>query len=636
MTPELWERLKPLFHEALERNADQRSAFIDEACAEDSELRSNLKMLLDAEAETTEVSPAFFVANGSFSHADDTRFQVGETVLGRFRVVRLIGRGGMGEVYEADDLQLGRVALKTIRGKFEPSTDAFVRFRQEVLLARKITGPQICRIHEFFLIPATNGHRATAFLTMEYLDGITLAARLEKDRRLPWHEARQVALDLCEGLRLIHAEGIIHRDLKTGNIMLCNHGKSMRTVLMDFGLAMNAEVIERENGNGSSVSEEGWIVGTPEYMAPEQFESGPVSPATDVYAFGVILYEMVTGVHPYAAHTPIGAAIRRARHPASPSTVGVKVPPHLDRIIECCLEYEPTKRFQSAEEVARALRAGPANLRYLHRDRPWLFRTACALALVLATWGTVHWWHARQYYRPSTEALHWYDSGLSALREGNYVKATRALEQATNKEPQFVMAHARLAEAWFELDFQGSAQRELLIAEPEAFRLAPLDRMYLNAIQATITRDYSGGVERYRTILAWLPASSKADGYIDLGKAYERAGDTPRALQNYAQAARISADNPASFLHTAVLQSRLHHVTEADKAFQRAASLFSAEMNHEGIAELDFARGCAANDAGKLLCRGEKISRALLRRSQQTSQHPTGDSCINPTEQCCL
>jgi serine/threonine protein kinase len=609
MTPELWERLKPLFHEALERDTNQRSAFIDEACGQDSELKSNLKMLLDSEAETTEVTPAFFVANG-YSDGDNTRFQDGETVLGRFRVIRLIGRGGMGEVYEADDLQLGRVALKTIRGRFERSPDAFIRFRQEVLLARKITGPHICRIHEFFLIPATNGHRATAFLTMEYLDGITLANRLVQDRRLPWHEARQVALDLCEGLRTIHAEGIIHRDLKAGNIMLCNQGKSRRTVLMDFGLAMNAEVADRKTGGASSALEEGGIAGTPEYMAPEQFEGSPVTPATDIYALGVVLNEMVTGVRPYAAQTPIGAAIRRAHHPAFPSTMEVKVPPYLDRIIERCLEYEPSKRFQSADEVARELRAGSANIRYLHRDRPWVFRAACVLGLILAFWSGMHWWRARQYYRPSTEALHWYDSGLSALREGNYVKATRALEQATSKEPHFVMAHARLAEAWSELDFQGNSQRELLIAKPEAYRLPPLDRMYLDAIQATITHDYPRGVSLYRTILTRLPASIKADGYIDLGKAYERAGDPPHAIENYAAAARIDGNNPASFLHTAVLQSRLHHVSEAEKAFQRAESLFSAEMNQEGIAELDYARGYAANDGGK-----PKEALIILKRS---------------------
>jgi tetratricopeptide (TPR) repeat protein len=600
MTAELWQRLKPLFHAALERNAEDRAAFISMACGGDTELRSHLKKLLDAEAQSTGSLAGPLAAVADFFPESTTRFQAEEMVLGRFRVVRLIGRGGMGEVYEAEDLQLGRIALKTVRREIALSTGAFERFRQEVLLARKITGPQVCRIHELFLLPASDGHEATVFLTMEYLDGVTLAARLATDGPIPWREALRMAQDLCEGLRLIHGEGIIHRDLKSGNIMLCSH--SARTVLMDFGLAQGFEA-EGSGSHGPSIATDGVamaprIVGTPEYMAPEQFEGGSVSPATDIYALGIVLYEMVTGVHPYAGPTPIAAAIRRARHPASPSTVGAKVPPQWDRVIERCLEYEPAKRFQSAGEVAQALRPGFANLRYMHRDRPWVFRAVCLLALAAVVWGGFHLWQTRHYYRPSAEARRWYDSGVAALREGSYVKATRSLQAALNDEPRYVMAHARLAEAWADLDFQGNAQQEMLIAVPDARRLAPLDRMYMEAIQATITRDNPRGVEIYKRILNHLPPQDKAAGYVDLGMAYERAGDPTHALENYAQAAKLDTDNPASFLHTAVVQSHLHHVSEANQSFERAEKLFTAEMNQEGLAELDYARGYAANDGG--------------------------------------
>ena len=165
------------------------------------------------------------------------RFQPGELVLGRFRIIRPIGKGGMGEVYEAEDLQLGTIALKTIRHGIASSSDAFERFRQEVQLARRVSGPQVCRIHELYLLPASGRFEATAFLTMEYLDGITLYEKIQRDGPLPWKEALNITLEICEGLRLIHEKGIIHRDLKTGNIMLCKQAGATRIVLMDFGLA---------------------------------------------------------------------------------------------------------------------------------------------------------------------------------------------------------------------------------------------------------------------------------------------------------------------------------------------------------------------------------------------------------------
>jgi tetratricopeptide (TPR) repeat protein len=607
--------MKTLFHAALERNADERAAFVSAACGEDAELKSHLKRLLDAEAQPTGSQDGPLAAVAEFFPQSSTRFEPGETVLGRFHIVRLIGRGGMGEVYEAEDLQLGRVALKTMRREIALSDSAFARFRHEVLLARKITGPEVCRIHELFLLPATDGHEATVFLTMEYLDGMTLGERL-KDGPMPWKEALPVARGLCEGLRLIHAEGIIHRDLKTGNIMLCDQGRRRRTVLMDFGVAQNFEADGDGASRGSALGDglgrgAGMIVGTPEYMAPEQFDGGAVSPATDIYALGIVLYEMVTGVHPYAAATPIATAIRRARQPALPSRVGAKVPPQWDRVIACCLEYEPAKRFQTAEEVSQALRPGPANLRYLHKDRPWVFRAVCAVLLAMLGWGGFKLWQVRRYYRPSTEARRWYGAGVAALREGNDVKATRALQAALNEEPHYVMAHVRLAQAWFDLDFQGNAQQEMLIAVPDERRLAPLDRMYTEAIQATITHDNVRSIDLYKRILSRLPPSDRAVGYVDLGKAYERAGDPKHALENYTQAAKLDADNPASFLRIAILQSQLHHVPEANQAFDRAEKLFTAEINQEGLAELDYQRGYAANDNGNIRESKQYLERSL-------------------------
>jgi serine/threonine protein kinase len=375
MTPELWHRLKPLFHAALKKSTRNRAAFIDVACDGDLELKMHLKQLLDAEQQDTDSLDAPTARLNGFLYDNDTRFQSGELVLGRFRITRPIGRGGMGEVYEAEDLQLGTIALKTIRHGIASSSEAFERFRQEVQLARRVSGPQVCRIHELYLLPATGRHDATAFLTMEFLDGITLHEKIRRDGPLPWKEALSIVLEICEGLRLIHEKGIIHRDLKTGNIMLCEQTGVTRVVLMDFGLARDFSI---DANNSSHVERRGKtlpqiIMGTPEYMAPEQFDAKPVSPATDIYALGIILYELVTALHPYAANTPVAAAIRRAKHPLPPSSLRAGVPRQCDRVIERCLEYDAEKRFQSAKEIIRTLRPPE---RFLSR---WQLAIAAAL-----------------------------------------------------------------------------------------------------------------------------------------------------------------------------------------------------------------------------------------------------------------
>jgi serine/threonine protein kinase/Tfp pilus assembly protein PilF len=616
MTPELWQRLKPLFHNALEEATQDRAAYVAAACGNDPELKKHLEQLLQAEQQNTGTHDAPLANLNGFFEDRSARFQPGELVLGRFRIIRPVGKGGMGEVYEAEDLQLGIIALKTIRYGVASSSDAFERFRQEVQLARRVTGAQVCRIHELYLLPASGKFEATAFLTMEYLEGITLYEKIQRNGPVPWKQALNIALQICEGLQLIHEQGVIHRDLKTGNIMLCKQADATRVVVMDFGLARDFRPDTQQNGRSSATEKAGrnlppMIMGTPEYMAPEQFEGKPVSPATDIYALGIILYELVTGLRPYAADTPVAAAIRRAKQPLPPSSLRSRVPGQCDRIIERCLEYEPEKRFQSAKEVAKALRAGPANLENLKRDRPWILWFASATLLGLIAGTVVYFWQARQYYHPSPEALRWYDTGLAALREGNNVKATRSLQQAIAQDNHFVMAHARLAEAWANLDFDGNAQREFLLATPGGRYLEPIDRMYLDAIHATVTKDSPAEIATYRQILNRLPPDQKASGYLDLGIAYERAGDPTKALEDYKQAASIDKDSPAPFMRTAVLQTRLHHVPEAEQAFQRAQTLLSTEMNQEGLAELDYARGYAANDAGKSAEAKQYLQRSL-------------------------
>jgi eukaryotic-like serine/threonine-protein kinase len=360
MTSERWQSLKALFYGALKEGTQDRAAFIGAIRDGEFAPKKHLDHFVEAEQQETGTLDAPPTYLDGCLDSVGPRFQPGELVVGRFRIVRPIGKGGMGEVYEAEDLQLGTIALKTIRNGVASSSDAFELFRQEVQLARRVSGPQVCRIHELYLLPASGGYEATAFLTMEYLDGITLYEKLYRDGPLRWKEALSITLEICEGLRLIHEKGIIHRDLKTSNIMLCKQAGAFRVVLMDFGLARDFNA-DAKSGSSSPVQRPGntlpqMIMGTPKYMAPEQFEAKPVSPATDIYALGIILYGLVTGLHPYGADNTVAAAIRHAKHPIPASSLRPNIPREFDRVIEHCLEYEPEKRFQSAKEVIRALK----------------------------------------------------------------------------------------------------------------------------------------------------------------------------------------------------------------------------------------------------------------------------------------
>lgn len=603
MTPELWQRLKPLYQAAIEKPHDQRARFIAEVCGNDDELRKELEALVEANDEQT-ASGDVPVVNPEGPIARTSRpFFVGELILGRFKIVRLLGSGGMGDVYEASDLQLGRIALKTIRSDIADNPDVLSRFRKEVQLARRVGGPHVCRVHELFVIPGADEVSPNLFLTMEFLDGITLAEKIRKSGPLPWPEAQTIGIEICAGLQTIHQAGIIHRDLKCRNVMLVSRNGSTCAVLTDFGLARETRTPTSETI--SSLTRPGVIAGTPDYMAPEQFEGTEVSPATDLYALGIVLYELVTGKHPFAASTPVEAAVLRGRRPKPASSIQRGVPHLCDEVINKCLEYDAGRRYQSAQEVADALTAHPLSARRLIERQTAALRrrgvlaTVSALLLLIAAAGIL-WSRSHRYHPPSNEAQHWYEMGTAALREGTYVKAAQALQVAVDRDKNFALGHARLADAWSELDFAGHAQQEMLLASaPESEQNLPaLDRMYIEAVRSTLTRDFGTAVKEYASILDALPEQEKAYGYVDLGRAQEKAVNLSEALKDYEAAARLNKDNPAAFVHLGVLRSRQQDASGGEAAFQQAETLYKETSNQEGLAEIAYQRGYAENVRG--------------------------------------
>ena len=289
--------------------------------------------------------------------AGRSAFAQGDTVASRYRIVRLIGSGGTGEVYEALDTALGvSVALKALKPHVARSAVQLERFRREIQSARKVTSPNVCRIFDIGI--ESGSGRERSFLTMELLAGTSLSDRLEKGDPFTPDAALPIAAQIAAGLDTAHAAGVIHRDLKPGNIMLLPPPTGRfaeRAVITDFGIALSEDQSEMR------LTESDELVGTPEYMAPEQAESGPATPAVDIYAFGLILYEMLSKRRPFdSAGNALATVLVRRRAPPRPlHEVAPNVPAAWEAAIRRCLERDPARRFGSAAAVVAALQEEP-------------------------------------------------------------------------------------------------------------------------------------------------------------------------------------------------------------------------------------------------------------------------------------
>ncbi len=293
-----------------------------------------------------------------------TTLQVGERLANRFTILRFIARGGMGAVYEAEDTVLRtRVAVKTILPEFAADPTAMERFRREVLLARRVTHLNVCRIFELYEGVDSRGERVN-FLSMELLLGETLAQRLVRTGPMASYELLVLLRQMADGLEAMHVQDVIHRDFKPANVFLMQRtpdtpghqgNAALRAVITDFGIARALHGENRHDRDASVTSRVGFI-GTPAYMAPEQLTGGAPSAATDIYALGVLLYEALTGTVPFSGETALEAAMKRLHQaPPVPSALVTSLDARWDAAILRCLEREPQKRFRSVLDVVRAV-----------------------------------------------------------------------------------------------------------------------------------------------------------------------------------------------------------------------------------------------------------------------------------------
>ncbi len=289
----------------------------------------------------TVAHPSGLAGISSTSAADEGRFIAGTLLGGRYRIIGLLGQGGMGEVYRATDLTLGQsVALKFLPAEATGNTRLLERFAGEVRVARQVSHPNVCRVYDLGEIDGS------PFISMEYVDGEDLSSLLPRIGRLPADKAIETARKICAGLAAAHDRGIIHRDLKPQNIMMNKRGE---VVIMDFGLAAIADQLTGAEARN----------GTPAYMAPEQLKGAEVTTRSDIFALGLVLYELFTGKRPYDAKTAAQLLSQQeSAQLTSMTSLAADIDPAVEKAIRRCLDPDPLKRPASALAVAASLPGG--------------------------------------------------------------------------------------------------------------------------------------------------------------------------------------------------------------------------------------------------------------------------------------
>jgi tetratricopeptide (TPR) repeat protein/tRNA A-37 threonylcarbamoyl transferase component Bud32/TolB-like protein len=330
--------------------------------------------------------------SGSWEEERGSCLAPGQLLASRYRIVAFLGKGAVGEVYEAEDLELAdRIAIKILRPEIARDERVLQRFKREIQLARRVTHPNVCRVFDLVYHPAEGPHERV-FLTMELLRGETLEQRLAREGRITTAEALPVIGHIAAALGAAHVNGVVHRDLKSGNVFLVPTSSGTRAMVTDFGLAWSSI---HQDSSAANLTATGELVGSPAYMAPEQVRGEEATPATDIYALGVVMFEMITGELPFVGKSAFYTALKRLQEPApSPRVHLSDLDPAWETTVLRCLERDPDDRFPTVRHVVRSLGATKAEedatspLTLVRRRRsPWPARLGVAAVLAGALAG---------------------------------------------------------------------------------------------------------------------------------------------------------------------------------------------------------------------------------------------------------
>ena len=569
---------------------------------------------------------------------------IGSTVS-HYRIVDSLGSGGMGVVYLAEDITLGRkVALKFLSST---TPEYRSRFLREARAVSKLVHPNIATVFDYGETDIDLGDRAkgTPYIVMELVKGTPLNEKLQSGP-LPLKEAVRIVSAIAEALGEAHEQGVVHRDVKPSNVVVKDNGQ---VKVLDFGLVKQireeagADDITAQMPLSNTQTRSDVIVGTPLYLSPEQATGKKVDARSDLFALGAVLYECITGQSAFAGSSviEIGAQVIYVT-PKLPSKLNPAIPSELDKITMRALEKKVDGRYQSAKELIKDLHAllpelemtqsglisratSPLRQPRTHSAsalttinetfrRPRLSLaglTIAALAIAFLVW-VIYQWRKPVPYQPSAVVLDFYNRGDEALRNGAFLQATRAFEQAIANDTQFPLAHARLAEASMELDYEDKARDSMLRAEAlvgDRSRLAPSDFHYLSAINATVRRDFPAAISAYQELVKINPHDPRV--HLDLGRAYEKNDELTKAIESYVHATNGTPQYASAYLRVGILYGRQGNPSSATAAFDKAETLYQADGNFEGQAEVAYQRGFLSNQSGHIAEAKQHFQRAL-------------------------
>lgn len=664
---EEYQRVKKIFQAVIKLAPKERTAFLERECGGDEELRCKLTSLLEADDSRFMEEPVVFqlaelIVEGRTERERTNQFETPQAgdEFGHYKIIKQIGKGGMGEVFLARDEKLNRqVAIKFLVPEYSQDTDRLNRFIQEAKAASALNHPNILTIHEIEEVEGIH------FIATEYIAGEDLS-RLISEEKIPLESVLKISIQIVSALKVAHQAGIIHRDIKPDNIKVRKDGL---VKVLDFGLAKltekpTAEGVDLEADTIGKISTiAGMIMGTPNYMSPEQARGKKTDGRTDIFSFGIVLYEMLAGEKPFRGETTADIIIAVIQETPPPiGKIVADLPAELERLVDRTLCKTPDGRYQTAGELlvdlerikkrlqfeneldrlkppkrmtgeepvgqTTLIRRGTKTLlKKAHTDNRSTRLTESAeyiinqikthksttfliLATLLIGWAGFFYWQVnRAFYEPLPEAKIWYEKGRTAFDDGLLLVAKNNFGEAIERDKNYVMAHAGLARTFNELGYIEDARltRELAndINQSNQLPLSDRDSIHLQAINKTLLLDFSSAVEKYRELTEYALPTEKAHAFSDLGKAHEQNENLPDALASYQTALSLNPDLASANLHLGILYGRQQKYEEAEAYLSKAENLYRTQQNSEGEIE-------AINHLGRMLSgKGDSDEEAL-------------------------
>ena len=514
--------------------------------------------------------------------------------LGPYEIVSAIGEGGMGVVYRGVDTRLGReVAIKVLPDDGLIDDRMLARFENEARLASVLNHPNTVTIYDV----GQEGN--VRYLAMELIAGSTLQ-QLFAAGPLPVPQVLHIAAQVADGLAKAHDSGIVHRDLSARNVMVTPDGVAK---ILDFGLSKTSPVAtspDASTRSGHALTDPGSIVGTVEWMSPEQASGRAVDFQSDQFSFGSLVYALLTGRLPFHRDTSAQTLANIIDGTPPPiAAINPRVPAALDTIVRRCMMKDPQQRYASTRDLALALRqiAGGPPLSIFRRmaRRDWLVAGAATLLLSAGAIGGWAW--ANRPYVPQPSALEWYATGTSALNSMTFDAARKALERAVTLDPKFALAHASLARAYDELDYSERAKESMLraLSAAQDTKLAELDMVRLRALQAVISRDYDSAAPLFDRLEAAATGRGRAAAAVESGWLAQQREDTEGASTAYQRALAIDGSYAAATLRLGFIDGRRGDDARALEHFDEAERIYDAASDHEGVTEALYQRANLLN-----------------------------------------